>query len=177
MRLTINTDEGFWAFEDMDVVHVELLQCVEDDSDTAGEAKARRRLFPNPLDSDPKGDHAEFIADWQEFVGEDLEHKFSSEVGMVLADLETVQSYEVEDEVLYRLLVPMDHGWSWYSAFNQARLALDAIYEFHAEGKNPEDEEVPDDDADDEVHQRYGAYVRFDFYGVIQEWMVRHVLD
>ena len=68
----------------------------------------------------------------------------------------------------------LEHGSSWFSTLNQARLMMDQKHHLH-----------PDEEADAgafirEVQEsdpsRIFVLMRYEFYSWIQEWLVQHVL-
>lgn len=179
MRLSIHKKEGHWRLSDMEEIHVQLLRQAADDASLKDDKEGQPRLYPLPVSSKDLLCEGEFLEDWKEYVTDELQTQFASDVGILLDDmdaLETDDAEKKESELKYALTVPLEHGNAWFSALNQARLLLDQQYVLHPEGGEFE----PDADAalvgDVDPAQRFAAYMRYEFYAVIQEWLVKHAL-
>jgi hypothetical protein len=95
---------------------------------------AQRRLFPDPLPSDPKA-----TAEWHELSDADLHHLFISAEETILRDLTGLENGEVQFAVA--------HLPAWISALNQARLILGELY--HVTDGDMERADLDPDDAKD----------------------------
>ncbi|MEY4483522.1 MAG: hypothetical protein RL693_974, partial [Verrucomicrobiota bacterium] len=127
MRLSIHKKEEVWRLSGMEEVHVQLLRQAADDASMKDDKEGQARLYPLPVSSKDVLQEGEFLEDWKEYVTDELNTQFASDVGILLDDmdgLETVAAEKEGHEVAYRLTVPMDHGAAWFSALNQARLLL-----------------------------------------------------
>lgn len=175
MRLSIHKKEGHWRLSDMEEIHVQLLRQAADDAGLKDDREGQARLYPLPVSSKDQLGEGEFLEDWKEYVVDELNTQFASDVGTLLADMDALETEKEEPEMKYRLTVPLEHGNAWFSTLNQARLLLDQQYVLHPGGEEFE----PDTDAamigDVDPAQRFAAYMRYEFYAVIQEWLVKHV--
>lgn len=104
-------------------------------------------------------------ADWQDFVIPDLEEQFSSALLYVTT---AIASAHLESGGGPGLLwINHEDGFQWYSALNQARLAIEQQYKFGpSEAINP-DEFPP---------KRRAAFLRSQFYMAIQSLLLEHVM-
>jgi len=149
---------------DMEKEHLGLLQAVPTLADPEGDHRLRTRLFPEPV----RGEGGEDIhKDWEAYVRPDLERHFRGAVATVVADLEGVVTSAPKT---YELKVSADHVEHWFSALNQARLSINANHSL------PEDGEIDEFflSADEHLLE---AFVRSQFYGVIQEWLVSNYME
>lgn len=179
MRLSIHKKEGVWRLSDMEEVHVQLLRQAADDASMRDDKDGQARLYPLPVSSKDVLREGEFLEDWKEYVTDELNTQFASDIGILLDDmdgLETVKTGKKGHEATCQLTVPMDHGPAWFSALNQARLLLDQQYTLHPQGEEFEPDTDPVLIGDVDPAQRFAAYMRYEFYAVIQEWIVKHVL-
>lgn len=71
--------------------------------------------------------------DWQEFVVPDLRESFADDLHHVSAAIETASAFPTDDES--PIWIAREHAPTWYSALNQARLAMEEKYQF---GQDPE---------------------------------------
>ena len=173
-----------------------LMTRIGDAVDVSGSEEARKRLFPPPLSS-PNQD-PELCEDWKELVVPDLEHLFGEAVQTVINDLarvepcsdsENTEEEEVEDEEfeeapdVCQLRISLNHVEAWCSALNQARLALNEKHQLYDEDGDPENEfdfvvkEEPEDDSPFAFGSRKLAQMQCLIYGIIQEVLIRRVLD
>lgn len=179
MRLSIHKKEELWRLSDMEEVHVQLLRQSADDASMRDDKEGQARLYPLPVSSKEVMREGEFLEDWQEYVTEELNTQFASDVGILLDDIDALETYQSEEtghETRYRLSVPVEHGRPWFSTLNQARLLLDQQYILHPYGEEFEPDASPEFIGDVDPAQRFAAYMRYEFYAVIQEWIVKHVL-
>ncbi len=179
MRLSIHKEEALWRLSDMEEVHVQLLRQSADDASSKDSHEGPPRLFPLPVSPKEALREGEFLEDWKEYVTEELNIQFASDVGILLDDIDALEIYSSEEtkmEIRYRLSIPLDHGGAWFSALNQARLQLDQQYVLHPNGEEFEPDAGPEFIGTVDPGQRFVAYLRYDFYTNIQEWIVRNIL-
>lgn len=74
---------------------------------------------------------AELMDDWRDFILPDLDEAFQSEVAHVAASITTARSQAGGGEG--HLWITRDDAMKWYSALNQARLAIEARHGFGPE--------------------------------------------
>lgn len=103
--------------------------------------------------------------DWQELVVPDLREGFQDELAEIGALIESAM-YQA-DNGPGPIWITRKDAYPWYSALNQARLALEEIYHFG-----------PEQTIDLEVMSpvKQAAFIRSDFYSEIQSHLLRHVL-
>jgi hypothetical protein len=107
----------------------------------------------------------EVTADWQDFVIPDLDKQFSSALLHVTTAIAT--AHLESDGGPGLLWINREDGLQWYSALNQARLAIEQQYRFGpSETINP-DEFPP---------KRRTAFLRSQFYLAIQSLLLDHVM-
>lgn len=179
MRLSVQKTSGTWQLGDMEEIHVQLLRQASEDASMTDCPEGRARLVPSPVAPQDQLREGEFLEDWSEFVTEDLENQFAEDVGTLLTDLDAVESYTLEDdpdEERFRVKVPMDHGMAWFSTLNQARLMLDQRFVLHPHGQEFEPHPDPESIKGIDFSDRFTAYMRYEFYAVLQEWLVKEVL-
>ncbi|CAN5828295.1 hypothetical protein BH11VER1_BH11VER1_04180 [soil metagenome] len=179
MRLSIHKKEGLWRLSDMEEIHVQLLRQAADDASLKDEKEGQARLYPLPVSSQDTAREGEFLEDWKEYVTDELHTQFASDVGILLDDIDALEKEsdeKKEPELKFKLSVPLDHGTAWFSTLNQARLLLDQQYLLHPGGQDFEPDAGPESIGDLDPAQRFAAYMRYEFYAVIQEWIVKHVL-
>lgn len=103
--------------------------------------------------------------DWEEFVVPDLREAFQDELAQVATAIESAMHRA--DSGPGPLWIRAEDAYSWYSALNQARLALEEQFHF-----GPRDEIDP-------VNLppvRRASFIRFMFYLEIQSILLQHVL-
>lgn len=66
--------------------------------------------------------------DWHEYIVPDLREEFRSELAQVRAELDTAATHVVDG--VGAITIGRENGFVWYSALNQARLALEERYHF-----------------------------------------------
>lgn len=180
MRLSLNSEENKWVLSGMEEVHVQLLRQAAEDASMTDCPEGRKRLFPSPVAEDQTIQEGEFLEDWSEYVTDELDNQFAEDVGTLLTDLDAIQvlpNGEDHTEPLYTLELPMERAGAWFSALNQARLMLDTKFNLHPNGEEF-DVDLPADLEDDSLpHERLAAYMRYEFFALIQEWIVRHAMQ
>lgn len=179
MQLSAHQDEGLWRMSGLAAPHLHLLRQAADDATLTDSPAERERLFPPPVEN--SSEEAEFAADWREFVADDLETRFASDVGTVLADLDQARPDGMAGEVrLFTLDLPLEHAQAWFSTLNQARLLMDCRFHFHDPVNQAviESGDPSDEDAETTAHneQMLAAWFRYEVYSAMQEWIVRNVL-
>lgn len=105
------------------------------------------------------------VEDWQEFVVPDLRESFQDHLAEVGAAVESA-SYQAEGGAGPIWISP-DDADAWYSALNQARLAIEEIHRFGAD-EHFEVSAMP------EIRQ--AAYIRSRFYCAIQGLLLEYVM-
>jgi hypothetical protein len=104
----------------------------------------------------------ELADDWREFVVPGLEDGFHADLEHVAAVIRAAESGGSG-----RLWITRENAWHWYSALNQARLALHEIHQFQSDGEiSPSDLEPG----------RRGAFLRSQFYCAFQTLLLDHVM-
>ena len=180
MRLTLLKEQGLWQLSDMEEVHVELLRQAADDASMTDFPEGRQRLFQKPVPEKDVLPEGEFLEDWNEYVTEEMENQFAEDVGTLLADLDNTDvHHSAEEEPVeprFLVKVPMEHASAWFSALNQARLMLDQRFNLHPDGQHLELELNSEEPGFIPQHERLAAYMRYEFYALIQEWLVRQVM-
>ena len=146
--LRIDTDApGDWAL--LNGIANDALSC---------EASLAQRLGNLITDDD-------ITADWQDFVIPDLEEQFSSALLYVTTAIASAHLESADGPGL--LWINREDGFQWYSALNQARLAIEQQCQFGpSEALNP-DEFPP---------KRRSAFLRSQFYMAIQSLLLEHVM-
>jgi hypothetical protein len=179
MQLSVHKDEGLWRMSGLAAAHLHLFRQAADDATLTDSPAERERLFPPPVEN--SAEEAEFAADWREFVADDLEMRFASDVGAVLADLDQARPDGAIGEVrLFALDLPLEHAQAWFSTLNQARLLMDCRFRLHDPANQAIIESGDPSDADAEAtarnEQMLAAWFRYELYAAVQEWIVRNVL-
>lgn len=111
-------------------------------------------------------DHTELEEDWQEIVVPDLRESFNDALHHVSAAVETAIAIS-KTEKESPIWVTPEEAFTWYSALNQARLAIEEHYHLG------DDREL---DPETLTPARFDAYLRTSFYGTLQSILLRHVL-
>lgn len=117
--------------------------------------------------------------EWREYVGSDLEMQFAGDVGTFLSDIDEAQKYGLtpdSEENLFRLDIPLEHGQSWFSTLNQARLMMDLKHKLHVGDLPLNDDMLQELQGSNDNPARLFVLMRYEFYSWIQEWLVQHVL-
>ena len=180
MRLIVQKEKGIWRISDLDEVHIHLIRQAAEDASIGDSPEGRARLFPRPVSPKDELREGEFLEDWNEFVTEDLETQFASDVGVVLADLDNAvpqRSTKENTERRLRIDVPLEHASAWFSTLNQARLILDQKYKLHPDGDGDFEPVLrEEDDGHIDMHERLEVFMRYEFYAQMQEWLVRSAM-
>lgn len=103
--------------------------------------------------------------DWEELVVPDLRVEFQDELAEIGALIES--AIFNADNGPGPIWITRDDAFTWYSALNQARLALEEVHRFG-----------PEDSADPQTMTpvQQSAFIRSGFYSDIQSLLLRHVL-
>lgn len=103
--------------------------------------------------------------DWEEYVVPDLREGFQDELGQVAASIESAVA--AANGGTGPLWITRQDGFAWYSAFNQARLALEELYHFGpAENIKPTRFNA----------EKRAAFLRSKFYCAIQSLLLEYVM-
>lgn len=103
--------------------------------------------------------------DWKENIVPDLRESFSDDLHHIYAAIETAAAFPEDGKS--PIWITRDDALNWYSALNQARLALDEKYQF---GPDPES------DPANLGPVRHEALLRNHFYCALQSFILRHSL-
>jgi hypothetical protein len=103
--------------------------------------------------------------DWQDIVVPDLRESFSDSLYHIQAVIETAAA--LPKDSANPIWITRDDAFSWYSALNQARLALEETYGF---GPDPES------DPSNLRPVQHEALLRSQFYCALQSFLLRHAL-
>lgn len=101
--------------------------------------------------------------DWRDIVVPDLRESFADDINRIQAAIETAAAFPKDGQ--HPIWITRDEALTWYSALNQARLALEEIHRFESE---------PDPENDSQV--RHEALMRSRIYGELQSYILQHVL-
>ncbi|HSP44271.1 MAG TPA: hypothetical protein VLO11_15455 [Luteolibacter sp.] len=104
----------------------------------------------------------ELSADWQDIVVPELEAEFHSDLAHVAGAIR-----EAEGGGGKRLWITREDAWHWYSALNQARLALHEIHHFQST------DEISPADLEPGIRN---AFLRSQFYCAFQSLLLDHVM-
>jgi hypothetical protein len=107
----------------------------------------------------------EVAADWREYIIPDLEEGFHSDLSHVAASIAAARLEAAGGPG--PLWITRDEGLQWYSALNQARLAIEERFHF-----GPSE----DIDAEDLPPVRRSAFLRSQFYCAIQSLLLDQVM-
>ncbi len=103
--------------------------------------------------------------DWQDFVVPDLRESFTDDLNQIQAVIETAAAFPKDGES--PIWITREDAFSWYSALNQARLALEERYGFGSD---------PESDAANLSLIRHEALLRSQFYCALQSFILRYAL-
>ena len=103
--------------------------------------------------------------DWEELVVPDLRDSFQDELAQIAASIEA--AIFNSDNGPGPIWITRDDAWPWYSALNQARLALEEVHHFGPEEKADPLKMKP---------IKRAAFIRSGFYSDIQSLLLLHVL-
>ncbi len=104
----------------------------------------------------------EISADWRDIIVPELEEGFQTDLVHVTGAI-----HAAEEDGGGQLWITPENAWHWYSALNQARLALHGIHHFDSAGTRPPA------DLDPAVR---GAFLRSQFYCAFQTLLLDHVM-
>lgn len=141
--------------EDEDDWH--LLQSITNDAISCDEKLAQRL---GNLITDP-----DVAPDWEEFIIPDLEEIFSADVQHVATAIASARLDSGGGPG--PLWIKREDGFHWYSALNQARLAIEERFRF-----GPEE----DVDPDELSPARRAAFIRTEIYSDIQRMLLHRVM-
>ena len=110
---------------------------------------------------DPEG-----AEDWREYVLPDLRNEFENQVSTIAKAITSAMETSGGGEG--SIWITRDDGFLWYGALNQARLALEEIYQFgRTDGVALEDLGPA----------KRSAFLRSQFYLAIQSLLLDHVME
>ncbi len=177
MKLHCPQDHRIAVFEELEPFYLELLRQLPASADPGESAPALARLFSGPMQVDSAG----FNADWRELVEPELREMFRSAREIVLADLAELPPLDpgldpacgsLESAVFtpagHSLEIPRSHAEAWLGVLNQARLVTAAKRDF-GDREMDEDLEFPP------ASQRDLDLFRIDFYGLMQQVLMREL--
>jgi len=101
--------------------------------------------------------------DWNDIIVPDLRESFSDDLHHIQAAIETAAAFPKDKRS--SIWVTREDAMQWYSALNQARLALEDTHRFSTS---------PDPDPKNLV--RFEAYLRSQFYCAFQSLLLRHAI-
>ncbi len=153
--------DGRLVLRNLPPLVAELLRQIPRWHDHACEA-SEARLFPYP--SNDPGEE-EMRDDWKAHVQPELHELFQSARQVVESDLRAL----VDEDEIYSLEFPVNHGEAWLNALNQARLAL-------AEQHNFDEAELSSAGPLSIANERDFALLQISFYAALQQLLVE-VLD
>lgn len=103
--------------------------------------------------------------DWKDIVVPDLRESFSDDLHHIYAAIESAAAFPKGKES--PIWITREDALNWYSALNQARLALEDKYKFGPE---------PEADPANLSPVRHEALLRNHFYCALQSFILRHSL-
>ena len=103
--------------------------------------------------------------DWQDIVVPDLRESFMDDINHIQACIESAAAFPKEGE--NPIWITREDAPMWYSALNQARLALEEKYHF---GQNPES------DPSNLTPSRRATLIRSHFYCIFQNFILQYAL-
>ncbi len=103
--------------------------------------------------------------DWHDFVVPDLEEQFSSALLYVTTAIASARLAATDGPG--PLWITREHGHEWFSALNQARLAIEEQFHF-GPGEDTDPANLPP--------KRRSAFLRSQFYCAIQSLLLEHVM-
>lgn len=104
--------------------------------------------------------------DWSEWVLPDLREGFEQHLLTVAAAIEAARKGGINKRGV--VVVPKAQLFDWYAALNQARLAMEAKYQFGSK---------PPRETGDGATERGAAYFRSQFYSFLQSYMLDRGLE
>ncbi len=148
---------------DLDPFLAELLRQIPASTKAEGVDSAERRLFSEPAAATEK----ELRAEWKVYVQPELRRLFGHATDIVVADLEQLASNE-KPFANCTLRIPTRNAEAWLNALNQARLAIAAKFDFT-------ESELSDHYRSPIGSRRDLSLFQVNFYGFLQEWILREV--
>ena len=109
--------------------------------------------------------HEKLAADWQEIVVPDLREAFSDDLHHVSASIEAAAAFSNDKEAA--IWITKEDAENWYSALNQARLALEESHGFGSE---------EDLDTESLGPLKREGLIRNHFYCALQSFILEHVM-
>lgn len=103
--------------------------------------------------------------DWQDLVVPDLRESFSDSLDYIFATIEAAAAFQ--DTGDSPIWIRNEDALMWYSALNQARLALEDQYAFGSD---------PESNPENLSPVRHEALIRSHFYCALQSFILEHVL-
>lgn len=103
--------------------------------------------------------------DWRELVVPDLRESFADDLNQIQVAIESAAAFPKDGAC--PIWITRDDAFSWYSALNQARLALEETYGF---GPDPES------DPSNLQPVQHEALLRSQFYCALQSFLLHHAL-
>ncbi|MDP4626498.1 MAG: hypothetical protein NWT08_15335 [Akkermansiaceae bacterium] len=103
--------------------------------------------------------------DWQDIVVPDLRESFSDALHYIQGSLEAASAFPKDGE--HPIWITREDAFTWYSALNQARLALEERFHFGPD---------PASDAANLTPLRHEALLRSHFYSALQSFILDHAL-
>ncbi|HUF62733.1 MAG TPA: hypothetical protein VMN36_11710 [Verrucomicrobiales bacterium] len=156
-----------------------LLHLVAPTADFTSSPELRRRFFPDPVSFATDTDAARSIReDWVEFALPQIEQKLLEAQETVRDDLEGARPSKrrssaprapAQDTV--SIPIPEAHGEAWYSALNQARLALDYTKQNQPKAFHPGPEPMF------QGSPKFFLEIQNAFYARIQTFLLETLLD
>ena len=146
---------------ELDPFLAELLRQIPASTDPDGESKSEARLFSRP------SEEKEICAEWKSYVEPELRRLFRSATETVTDDLTQLNCNEksLSNCILH---IPIAHADAWLNTLNQARLVIAAKYKFS-------DEELNDHDRSPIGSRRDLGLFQVNFYGFLQEFILREI--
>ncbi len=146
---------------DLDPFLAELLRQIPISTNPEGTPGAETRLFSDP------STEKEMCAEWKSYVQPELQRLFRSATETVAADLAQLNGNE-KSLRNSSLKIPFEHADAWLNALNQARLVIAEKYKFS-------EEELNDHDRSPIGSRRDLGLFQVNFYGFIQEFILREM--
>ena len=161
MQIT-RPDEQTVLLSQLDALLSELLRRIPQSADPGDNAAARARLFSLPTHDEEETD---LIEDWRQYVEPELARLFLSSLEVIDGDLRKMHVDQMSGDAT--LSIATGNLESWIHGLNQARLALNARYEFS------------EDDMESTLplggDPRALALLQIRFYGILQELFLREL--
>ena len=151
------TLEGGLRIDAEDAGDWDLLRGIVDDAN-GGDVDLASRLGDLVEDE-------EVAEDWQEYVVPDLREGFQDELAEIGALIESA-AFEAAGGP-GPIWITRENAMPWYSALNQARLALEELHRFGPEGR-ADPRRMGD--------EKHAAFIRSGFYSDIQSLLLEHVM-